>query len=101
MLTCLGRAFTGAWIETRHSTVKHKMFAGRAFTGAWIETSKRWPGFGSAVVAPSQARGLKQSLYNFSSPAQPVAPSQARGLKHIALESLAAVVTSRLHRRVD
>ena len=34
-----GRAFTGAWIETAIPPAQLRPFGGRAFTGAWIETA--------------------------------------------------------------
>ena len=37
-----GRAFTGAWIETYPSPAPPSAL-GRAFTGAWIETPQWWP----------------------------------------------------------
>ncbi len=54
----------------------------RAFTGAWIETVYKDEGLEGGKVAPSQARGLKLSLYNITFLRKHVAPSQARGLKH-------------------
>ena len=34
----LGRALTGAWIETRRAMMPTRLVLGRALTGAWIET---------------------------------------------------------------
>ncbi len=74
---------------------------GRAFTGAWIETSKY--GYSKLIrtVAPSQARGLKLFLASSNPCLVGVAPSQARGLKLLRCWILVLVCVSRLHRRVD
>ncbi len=75
----LGRAFTGAWIETIQPSRLGICIKSRAFTGAWIETQEGDMINSQIVVAPSQARGLKPLC---------LAP-------HMQLNR------SRLHRRVD
>ncbi len=76
----LGRAFTGAWIEThnlqvvqfhtevaplrarglkRQSTQHEISGFCRAFTGAWIETQINQRNVTQVTVAPLRARGLK------------------------------------------
>ena len=95
---------------------------GRAFTGAWIETLAALNLILPGLVAPSQARGLKHYITQRGVSISRVAPSQARGLKPqnsgidekalsraftgawietvIAL-TFGSVMMSRLHRRVD
>ena len=54
--------------------------ASRALTGAWIETAV-WCDQVGDRVAPSRARGLKQSRIDDKAKEFDVAPSRARGLK--------------------
>ena len=58
------RAFTGAWVETHPCTRRGHPSARRAFTGAWVETTWPQPCPTSWAVAPSRARGLKLMQHN-------------------------------------
>ena len=78
---CLGRTFTGAWVETAESFVRELNAISRTFTGAWVETSCQVTGTKKTVVAPSQVRGLKLCPSTPAPPLRMVAPSQVRGLK--------------------
>ena len=61
MFSASGRALTGAWIETANGAGDRIKATGRALTGAWIETGESNFHDFEFAVAPSRARGLKQS----------------------------------------
>ncbi len=56
---------------------------------------------GQHGAAPSQARGLKQSIPDLSGNGINAAPSQARGLKHFDQQVTDFLTWPRLHRRED
>ena len=77
------------------------MRTSRALTGAWIETARVLPHHFGLLVAPSQARGLKQTNMSPTTLRISVAPSQARGLKLTMGVIDTLELGSRPHRRVD
>ena len=97
----MGRALTGAWIETFQSSGYLLQSTGRALTGAWIETRQPTRTQRPRLVAPSRARGLKRDT-----PINQVVESWGRALTGAWIETrwrvfFVLMEGSRPHGRVD
>ena len=80
-------------LRSRGETVPDELVAeqlGRALTGAWVETASTSARAARPGVAPSRARGLKPPRGSAGKEAGRVAPSRARGLKLLHLVDQAA-----------
>ena len=100
-LYTIGRAFTGAWIETGARTPSPRRGQGRAFTGAWIETWHGGRAQPRAGVAPSRARGSKpcDGLHHLTPPRSRLHGRVDRNNPY--KQSIGLPRRSRLHGRVD
>ena len=74
--------FTGAWIETFHTSKKSKSEAVAPFTGAWIETYVRYAYSSVVFVAPFTGAWIETPICSISiSHFWTSLPSRERGLK--------------------